>query len=101
MLDVFIVFFVVTYDLPATKAGNKRRRKLAKLLEGFGDRAQFSVFEVDVTQEDYEKMIHKIEKLVDPENDQVRVYPLSTKGKKDLHIIGEGEPFHIEDAYFF
>jgi CRISPR-associated protein Cas2 len=32
---------VVAYDSP----NNKRRRKLAKLLEGYGERLQWSVFE--------------------------------------------------------
>jgi CRISPR-associated protein Cas2 len=33
--------WVVAYDSPS----NKRRRKLAKLLEGYGERLQWSVFE--------------------------------------------------------
>lgn len=33
--------WVVAYDSP----NNKRRRKLAKLLEGYGERLQWSVFE--------------------------------------------------------
>jgi len=33
--------WVIAYDSPS----NKRRRKLAKLLEGYGERLQWSVFE--------------------------------------------------------
>ena len=35
------MFYLVSYDIPDTK----RRTKLAKTLEDFGDRVQYSVFE--------------------------------------------------------
>ena len=41
-------WFVVSYDIP----DNKRRTKVMKLLEGYGRRAQFSVFECHVAPEE-------------------------------------------------
>lgn len=35
------MFYLVSYDIPETR----RRTKLAKILEDFGDRVQYSVFE--------------------------------------------------------
>ena len=36
-----MLLYVVTYDIPS----NKRRKKVSDLLEGYGRRVQYSVFE--------------------------------------------------------
>lgn len=44
--------YVVSYDI----ASDRTRRKLAKLLEGYGVRIQYSVFECRLTEKRFQKM---------------------------------------------
>lgn len=43
------MLYLISYDI----AVDKRRTKIAKLLEGFGQRVQYSVFECDLTTKQY------------------------------------------------
>ena len=64
--------FIIVYDIP----DDKRRTKLAKLLDDFGDRVQWSVFEVQARGDDLDVLKKRTQRIVDPEEDRVRVYPL-------------------------
>jgi CRISPR-associated protein Cas2 len=71
--------YLIAYDITDAK----RLRKLAKLLETHGVRAQYSIFELKLPREEVEKLITEIEKTVDPdEGDKVYVYPISGKEKR-------------------
>jgi CRISPR-associated endonuclease Cas2 len=60
------VFFVVAYDI----SDDQRRAKLAKTLEDFGDRAQYSVFEMVLNHyEQLDELRPRIEQLIDPTTD--------------------------------
>ena len=45
-----MLFYVVVYDIP----NDKRRKKVSDLLEGYGQRVQYSVFECTLTQAKYD-----------------------------------------------
>lgn len=47
---------IVSYDITI----NRYRTKLSKLLSGFGERVQFSVFEFNLEEILYKEMIEKI-----------------------------------------
>lgn len=68
-----MLFYVVTYDIP----DDKRRKKVADLLEGYGKRVQYSVFECVLTQAKYDELRSRLKKKVNFEEDSVRFYPLS------------------------
>jgi len=66
------VFIVVAYDI----SDDKRRNKIAKILEEYGERKNFSVFECLLTHAQLGKMKQKIQaKMKDP-TDTVLYYPL-------------------------
>lgn len=61
------MLYIVSYDIPDTK----RRTKLAKMLEDFGDRVHYSVFECILDSDLLKKMadrIHIFKYLADFEN---------------------------------
>ncbi len=89
------MFYIVSYDIP----DDKRRVKIAKLMEDFGDRVQYSVFECLLDNELLEKMISRINKIVVEEDDSIRIYPLCTGCEKNIKIIGKGDISKIEDIY--
>lgn len=67
-----VMRYVVCYDIP----DDKRRIKIARCLDGYGDRIQFSVFEALLDQTLIEKLTAKLQNLIDEAEDSVRIYPL-------------------------
>jgi len=67
--------WVVAYDSPC----DKRRRKLATLLEGYGVRVQHSVFECQLRPETVAQLQRRLQKLIRVEQDRVRLWPLSQR----------------------
>ena len=64
----------------------------------FGGRVQYSVFECIMDGKLLEKMIKRIEKIIDNE-DSVRIYPLCAKCNKTVRILGSGEVSKDKDVY--
>lgn len=69
------LFVLVIYDI----ADNRKRVKLAKYLQGFGQRVQKSAFEMHLTRKVYDKMIKGISGYCGKE-DSIRVYRITGKG---------------------
>ncbi len=80
-------FFVVVYDV----VDDKRRLKIARYLESIGERAQKSVFEVYLTPQELEKLLRRMKKLINEEEDGVRVYQLCENCRAKVHSLGLGE----------
>ena len=53
---------IICYDVCETK----RRNKLAVLLEGYGLRANYSVFELDVSEREYVLIKDRIARIIEP-----------------------------------
>lgn len=77
--------YVVTYDI----ADDHRREAVATLLSGYGPRVQLSVFECDVRdRRDAAALRAKLRQLLDPVEDQVRLYPLDERTARQVTVIG-------------
>lgn len=64
--------WIIAYDI----ANNKRRRRIVKIIEKYGKRANFSVFECMLTEY---QLIHtktKISKILDATEDKIIFYPI-------------------------
>ncbi len=80
---------VVAYDIP----DDRRRTKVMKLLEGYGNRVQYSVFECELRPADLDELKVRMRRLIRKEEDDVRFYPLcqsclekaTALGKARLH----------------
>ncbi len=80
---------VVTYDVSTTtSAGRRRLRKVAKICEGYGQRVQYSVFEVTCSQTDLAKMIKKLEDAIEPTQDSLRLYPVHSEDFASVIHVG-------------
>lgn len=64
----FVVLMI--YDI----SDDKRRARMVKCLESFGTRVQMSAFEGMLTKKQYDKMMKKAQKLIEPKEDSFRVY---------------------------
>lgn len=77
---------MICYDI----ADNRRRNKVARLLEGWGERVQESVFECHITATQQREIIGGIAILIDAERDKVRYYALCGKDRGKLQVLGNG-----------
>ncbi|HQU32622.1 MAG: CRISPR-associated endonuclease Cas2 [Planctomycetia bacterium] len=89
------MFYIVSYDIPDTT----RRTKLAKALEDFGDRVQYSVFECILDDDLLAKMMSRINKIIAEEFDRVRIYALCAKCEGVIKVLGQGKVTKNEDIY--
>lgn len=76
-----MLLYLITYDIPC----NKRRKKVSDLLEGYGQRVQYSVFECVLSVQKYRELQERLRPRVRPEEDSIRFYPLSG------HTLGQVE----------
>ncbi len=80
-------FTVIAYDL----ACDKRRRALVRVLESFGERAQESVFEAWLTDQERKKMEIKAYRCLDASADRLAIYVLPKIDREAIVILGSGE----------
>ncbi len=78
------MFYIVSYDI----SSNKRRKKVADLLEGYGQRVQLSVFECELSDKQFKEMYQKLLKRIKHEEDNIRIYPVSGHTIGQIIIIG-------------
>jgi CRISPR-associated protein Cas2 len=81
---IFMLLYLVTYDVVC----DKRRRKVANLLQGYGKRVQYSVFECMLPSGKYDELKRRLVKKVNLEEDSVRFYPLSSHTREQVEIWG-------------
>ncbi|MGI6446839.1 MAG: CRISPR-associated endonuclease Cas2 2 [bacterium ADurb.Bin157] len=77
-------FYIICYDSPS----NKRRTKLHKLLKNYAVAVQKSVFETFLDKPTFNKMMAKIELLMNTKEDSVRIYGMTRQTQKQVKIIG-------------
>jgi CRISPR-associated protein Cas2 len=78
------MLYVVTYDVPC----NKRRKKIADILLGYGQRVQYSVFECCLTASKYRELCLRLKKRYHPQEDSIRFYPLSGHTLAQVEVWG-------------
>lgn len=79
---------MVSYDIP----DNRRRNRLFKLMRGFGRHSQFSVFECHLDRNRLERMVDKIRMVINPAEDNVKIYPLCLECCVKVVALGAAHP---------
>lgn len=76
---------LVTYDVNTqTQAGRRRLHKVAQTCKNYGQRVQYSVFECLVDGAQYEALCAKLNKIINPQKDSLRIYKL--RGERDQFL---------------
>jgi CRISPR-associated protein Cas2 len=74
---------VISYDVQTTTPeGRRRLRRVAQACKDYGQRVQFSVFEVTVRDTDWTKLRQRLLTEIDPANDSLRFYFLGDDARK-------------------
>ncbi len=89
------MFLLISYDITC----NKTRTKVSKFLKDYGLRVQKSVFEGDISTEQYNEVKEKVKTLIDRKTDKVCFYRFCKGCKGKVEISGWGEI--AEDEEFF
>ena len=77
-------FCVVSYDVPS----DKRRNRVHRVLTGFGEWVQYSVFECHLTKKELLMMRSKLDRVLNPEEDRVRIYHMCSACVAKVESIG-------------
>ena len=80
---------IASYDI----CDARRLQRVAKVMKDFGIRMLKSVFECNLTIEQYLEMKYKAEQIINPLEDSVRYYFLCGKCLKNVERIGKGRVF--------
>ena len=87
--------YIICYDIAHTH----RRNRVAKTLEGFGERIHESVFECELRAAQFGKLCHAVRKHVCPVSDTLRAYPLCERDCPDIIHLGRSMGRAQRDAY--
>lgn len=79
-----MLLYIVTYDIPS----NRRRKKVSDILEGYGTRVQYSVFELVLVKPKYDELRKRLRRYVNSEEDSIRFYPISQHTLDQVDIWG-------------
>ncbi|MDL1955888.1 MAG: CRISPR-associated endonuclease Cas2 [Candidatus Desulfofervidus auxilii] len=85
-------FIVASYDI----RDEERLRKVAKVMEDYGFRVLYSVFECYIERDLFEQMKRRVEKIIDPLEDSVIYYFLCEHCREKIEHIGR-TPFYLEE----
>lgn len=82
------MLYVITYDI----SNDKRRTKIHKTLCGFGEWTQYSLFECFLNAKELIQLRAKLDSILKPDEDSVRIYPLCHTCQKRVKTIGSDKP---------
>lgn len=86
---------VFSYDV----SDNKRRRKIARLLEEASTRVQYSVFETRMTKAKAESLAQRLSSLLG-DGDSLRLYVIGHDGEARSRVYGDGSPLESDQGYW-
>jgi len=80
---------LVTYDVHISEGnGAKRLRAVAKACRDYGQRVQFSVFEIEVDPAQWARLKARLEGIIKPEVDSLRYYYLGSNWQRRVEHVG-------------
>ncbi|MGH8174758.1 MAG: CRISPR-associated endonuclease Cas2 [Steroidobacter sp.] len=80
---------LVSYDVStASEGGARRLRRIAKICQSYGQRVQFSVFEVEVDPARWVSIKQQLCDLMNPDVDSLRFYFMGSKWQEKVEHIG-------------
>lgn len=80
---------LVTYDVSTETAGGPGRlRRIAKACRDYGQRVQYSVFEIEVDPAQWVALKSRLEAIFDPTTDSLRYYYLGANWQRRVEHVG-------------
>ncbi len=93
---------LVSYDVSTVSAGGERRlRRVAKACQNYGQRVQYSVFEIEVATAQWVPLKQQLCDLIDPVTDSLRFYYLGQNWKHKVEHIGAKPALDLQGPLVF
>ncbi len=84
------LLYIVTYDI----CNDKRLRSVYRLMNGYGDPMQYSVFRCELSDKERIQLMEKLHKVLKHDEDQVLFFPLGpASGEREQGIYALGRPY--------
>ena len=78
-------YYVISYDI----SNDRLRTRLAKLLEGYGVRVHYSVFECRLDIDQYKVLFERMKEYSKKfESDSIRIYRICKNCEKEIETLG-------------
>lgn len=93
---------LVTYDVSTEdREGQRRLRRVARACRDYGQRVQYSVFEIEVDPARWALLRERLCEIIKPEVDSLRFYYLGTNWKRRVEHIGAKPVLDLSDPLIF
>lgn len=93
---------LVSYDVSTRdSAGERRLRQIAKACRDFGQRVQYSVFEIELDPAQWALLKHRLAEIIDPSCDSLRFYHLGKNWQHRVEHIGAKETLNLNGPLIF
>jgi CRISPR-associated protein Cas2 len=90
---------LVSYDVSTRDAaGDKRLRRIAKACRDYGQRVQYSVFEIEVDPAQWTFLKQRLTDLIDPAQDSLRFYYLGKHWQRRVEHVGAKAALDLHGA---
>ncbi len=89
---MILMWYVICYDV----RDDRRRLRVARAIDDYGDRVQYSVFQAFLKPEHIERLTAVLKNLIDPDTDTVYIYRQCRRCRKAVTICGRGTAFDEE-----
>lgn len=88
---------LLTYDVETvTPQGRKRLRQVAKVCTDYGQRVQNSVFELNLDPAELVTIKAKLNDIIDPKKDSIRIYNLGKNWERRIETMGLDDSYNPE-----
>lgn len=89
---------LVSYDVQTSSDGGARRlRRVARACQDYGQRVQFSVFECELSPDQWVLLRARLLGEIDPNRDSLRFYFLGAAGKRRIEHVGAKPAMDFDD----
>lgn len=93
---------LVTYDISSEGTSSaKRLRHISKHCLNYGQRVQYSVFEIEVNPAEWTMLRAKLEDIIDHNVDSLRYYYLGKNWQNKVEHIGAKPVLDLNDVLLF
>jgi CRISPR-associated protein Cas2 len=83
-MDILVCYDVNTEE----NAGRKRLRHVANTCKRYGQRVQKSIFECRINDMQYAAFCAKLQEIISPKTDSLRIYRLRTPREEHVEVFG-------------
>jgi CRISPR-associated protein Cas2 len=96
------MMILVTYDVSTLDAGGQRRlRHVAKACRDYGQRVQFSVFEIEVEPATWVALKQRLLDCINPATDSLRFYQMGSDWERKVEHIGAKPALDLKGPLVF